>query len=174
MAATSWEVIALYKQVIGIGTLREHITAVNSKINKEQSLFLSVDTSFFRTNEVIFTFLPRHETEARNFVTQMVPFFYHKLKSEKITQIFQPEALERAKETIWDAENEEIVTLSDLYLDTSTEVKDDFDILEVIGIEETVKNRNPADIKKSRKIICGRRTYFSGITFYYQERSRRK
>jgi hypothetical protein len=51
MSVTSWEVIALDKDVVGLGTLRRQIMAINSKIGQNESLFLSVNTSFFRGNE---------------------------------------------------------------------------------------------------------------------------
>jgi hypothetical protein len=165
MAATSWEVIALDKEVVGMGTLRQAVMAINSKLKKDESLFLSVDTSFFRNNEVIFTFLPRHEMEAREFVSNMVPYFYHKFKNVKLQSIFQPEALERASETIWNADTEEIVTLSDLYLDSSDNIKDNFDMLEVMGIDEAVIQHLPQDIERVERLFVGEDSTSVGSIF---------
>jgi hypothetical protein len=141
---------------------------INSKIRPNESLFLSVDTSFFRNNEVIFTYLPRHETEARDFVANLVPYFYHKLKSNKIHEIFQPEALERAQETVWDEENEEIMTPSDLYLEKSNEINDDFDLLEIIGIENTVQKSSALDIDRVERLFVGEENTSVGSLFTQQ------
>jgi hypothetical protein len=56
MSAISWEILALDKELNGIGSLREQLMAIKSKIRTNEKIFLSVDTSFFRSNEVIFTF----------------------------------------------------------------------------------------------------------------------
>jgi hypothetical protein len=155
MSATSWEVLALDKEVEGIGTLREEIMAKKSKIRKDEPIFLSVDTTFFRGNEVIFTFLPRHETEARAFVTNMVPYFLHKFKNVKIHAIFQEQVLERAKQTIWNADTKEVVTQSDLYLENSGEINDNFDMLEVLGIKEDATPVVLNDVGRVERLFSG-------------------
>jgi hypothetical protein len=155
MSATSWEVLALDKETVGIGTLRQEIMTIKSKQKKDEPLFLSVDTSFFRTNEVIFTYLPRHETEARAFVTNMVPYFLHKFKNVKLHTIFQAEAIERAQNIIWNADTEEIVTQSDLYLENSGDVNDNFDLIEVLGIEEVSKPVQVDEIGRVERLFSG-------------------
>jgi hypothetical protein len=126
--------------------------------------FLSVDTSFFRSNEVIFTFLPRHEMEAREFVSNLVPYYFHKNKNVKLHQIFHPEALERASETLSNEETEEVVTSIDLYLDSSDNIKDDFDMLEVMGIE-TVKQNTTVETERVQRLFAGEEATSVGSLF---------
>jgi hypothetical protein len=123
MSATSWEILHLDKQVETFGTLRKIIMEVRCKQKEDEPLFLSVDTSFFRSNEDIFSFLPRNEAEARTFVSHIVAYFLHKHKEEELRNIFQSEALHRAKQSIWDADKNEIISSSDLYLDQSGEFR---------------------------------------------------
>jgi hypothetical protein len=60
LVATSCEILHLDKEIEGFGTLRKNIMEISCKNKIEESLFLSVDTSFFRSNEVLFHFY--HET----------------------------------------------------------------------------------------------------------------
>jgi hypothetical protein len=78
MSATSWEITQLDAHVNGFGTLRKNLMKVMSKVNPKDPLFLSIDTLFFRSNEVIFSFLPRNESEARMFVSKVVTYTQHK------------------------------------------------------------------------------------------------
>jgi hypothetical protein len=71
--------------------------SIKAKSNKNEYLFLSVDVSFFRSNEVCFSFLTRHEQDVRTFVTNIVPYFRHKHHIDQIKDIFYQEALEQKK-----------------------------------------------------------------------------
>jgi hypothetical protein len=124
---------------------------------KGESLFLSVDTSFFRSNEVVFSFLPRNEAEARTFVSQIVAYFIHKFDADNLRQIFQPEAIQRAKQSIWDADKNEIISPSDLYLDQSGDIIDDFDILEVMGTNcvDTTNQTSTTEIDRVERLFTG-------------------
>jgi hypothetical protein len=155
MAATSWEIIALDVESYGVGTLRKQIMAIKSKVNAGNALFLSVDVSFFRGNEVIFSFLPRHETEARAFVSNIVPYFQHKYKTLNMHDFFHPDAIQRANQSIWDADGEEVLTSSDLYLDQSNDGCDDFDMLEIMGIKETVNQQSTGEIERVERLFTG-------------------
>jgi hypothetical protein len=136
MNATSWEILTLDTRRDTFGTLRSRIMEVCSRERPDSKLFLSVDTSFFRSNEVIFTFLPRHETEARAFVTNIVPFFLHKFNEETIKEFFHVEAISRAKGLIWNAETREIESSDDAYLNNSGDGIDDFDFMDALGIAD--------------------------------------
>jgi hypothetical protein len=126
---------------------------LKSKSNSEEFLFLSVDVSFFRSNEVIFSFLPRHEQDARTFVANIVPYFRHKYQIEQIKDIFYHEAIARADQSVWNADTEEVVSPSDLYIDQSGEIMDDFDFLGVIGGEDTNHNSpNELEIKEISRV----------------------
>jgi hypothetical protein len=141
MSATSWEILQLDTNIKEFGTLRKNLMSIMSKQKPTEPLFLSVDTSFFRSNEVLFTFLPRHENEARMFVANIVPFFLHNYNLDILKDIFQREALIRASQTTWNAELQEVASPSDLYLEQSGDIQDNFDILEVLGID-LVSNNN--------------------------------
>jgi hypothetical protein len=142
MNATSWEILTLDTRRDTFGTLRSQIMEVCSRDRSDSKLFLSVDTSFFRSNEIIFTFLPRHETEARAFVTNIVSFFLHKFNEETIKEFFHSEAIVRAKGLIWNAETREIESSDDAYLNNSGDGIDDFDFMEAMGIDGNPTNNN--------------------------------
>jgi hypothetical protein len=146
MTATSWEIMLLDTIRPNFGTLRKQLMAMKSKINQEEYLFLSVDVSFFRANEVLFSFLPRHEQEARNFVANIVPYFLHKFGIDTIKDVFYHEALVRAEQSVWNADTEEVVTSADLYLDQSGDILDDFDFLDAIGGGTVLPTTQPHDI----------------------------
>jgi hypothetical protein len=133
MTATSWEIMLLDTIVKDFGTLRKQVMEIKSKTNQDEFLFLSVDVSFFRSNEVLFSFLPRHEQEARSFVANIVPYFRHKYSIDQIKDVFHQDAIERAEQSIWNADTEEVVSPADLYIDQSGEEMDDFDLLDAIG-----------------------------------------
>jgi hypothetical protein len=138
------------KEFPRFGTLRKNIMEVTCKTKKEEPLFLSVDTSFFRSNEVLFSFLPRNEPEARNFVAQMVSYFRHKYNADGLRNIFQHEALTRASHSIWDADKQEVISPADLYLEQSGEIQDDFDLLEVMGVHNDNRAINSSTIEIDR------------------------
>jgi hypothetical protein len=159
MTATSWEILHLNISVKKFGTLRKNIMEISCKKKQEESLFLSVDTSFFRSNEVIFSFIPRNEAEARSFVSNIVTYYIQKYNEEQLRNIFQPEAIQRARQTIWDADKHEVISAADLYLDQSGEINDDFDILEIMGTayEQTAippSNNNP-EIDRVERLFMG-------------------
>jgi hypothetical protein len=63
--------------------------------------------------------------------------------------------LERALQTLWNEENGEVITQADRYLDTSNAIKDDFDILEVLGIEETIQQNTSHEINRVKRLFVG-------------------
>ena len=139
MNATSWEILTLDTNRDIFGTLRSRIMEVRSRDRPDDKLFLSVDTSYFRTNEVIFTFLPRNETEARGFVTNIVPFFLHSFSEDIIAHFFHSEAIMRAKSVIWNAETREIESSDDAYLNNDGDDLDDFDIVDSMVIADSTQ-----------------------------------
>jgi hypothetical protein len=140
-----------------------------SKQRPAEPLFLSVDTSFFRSNEVIFSFLPRHEAEARMFVSNVVPYFKHMVDEEILRHVFQQEALDRASQSIWNADLKEVISSSDLYLEQSGEIEDDFDILQVMGIEkvqqQNLQNHSFREGERIEKLFLGEDDTSAGTLF---------
>jgi hypothetical protein len=130
MNATSWEILTLDTNRDSFGTLRSRIMEVRSRDRPNDKLFLSVDTSYFRSNEAIFTFLPRNETEARAFVTNIVPFFLHSHAEDILAHFFHSEAIMRAKSVNWNAETRELESEDDVYLSNGRDDIDDFDLFE--------------------------------------------
>jgi hypothetical protein len=137
MSAINWKILSLNEEFPQFGTLRQNVMGVNSKYKQNEPLFLSVDTSFFWRNEVIFTLLPRHEAEARAFATKIVPYYQHKIDIQLLIDLFHTDALKRAKQTGWDAEKEEVISPSDTYIGKSGDIQDDFDMLETMGSIQT-------------------------------------
>jgi hypothetical protein len=171
MNATSWEITLLDGEIAGFGTLRKNIMMINSKERINEGLFLSVDQSYFRSNEIIFTFLPRHETEARAFVANIVPYFQHKYNSSFIKDIFHQEALQRAGQSIWNADTQEIVSPADIYLEQSGDICDTFDMLEVMGIEPnnnnttTIQATEGTEIQRVERLFVGEDSASIGTLF---------
>ena len=98
-----------------------------------------MDTSFFRSNEVIFTFLPKNESEARLFVSNIVPYFHHQNDEAIIKQLFHEEAITRASNSIWNADTNEVVSTVDMYVEESSGICDNFDLPEALGHLTPVK-----------------------------------
>jgi hypothetical protein len=172
MVATSWEITLLDYDKEGFGTLRKKIMSLNSKEKKGEPLFLSVDTSFFRSNEIIFSFLPRNEQEARSFVANLVPFYYHQYEESLLQDIFEKEALTRAKETKWNSDTLEVISPSDFYLDESGDVVDDYDMLESMGVVDNLQtvqtNSTIGDdnaLHKVQRLFAGEETDSIGSLF---------
>ena len=159
MSSTNWEILTIDKEVKGFGSLRKAIMKIPTKTNENESLFVSADTSYFRSNEVIFTFLPKHESEARLFVANLVSYFHHKLDNNVLKQLFHQEALVRAENSIWDPENNEIITSTDLYIDQSGDICDNFDLLDNMGIiqghSEIDTNNTDPEIHKVQRLFSG-------------------
>ncbi len=145
MNATSWEILTIDTNRATFGTLRSRIMEISPRDRPNDKLFLSVDTSYFRSNEVIFTFLPRNETEAREFVTNIVPFFLHSYDENTLATFFHSEAIMRAKSINWNMETREIESADDAYLNNGREDIDDFDNFEPMGAAEAsgTTNYNP-------------------------------
>jgi hypothetical protein len=150
MSATSWEILQLDTNIKDFGTLRKNLMSITSKQKPSKHLFRSVYTSFFRSNEVLFTFLPRHENEARMFVANIVPYFMHNHNLDTLKDIFQREALIQESQTTWNAELQEVTSPSDIYLEQSGDIQDNFDILEVMGVD-LVSNNNTTGIEANEE-----------------------
>ena len=123
--ATSWEITVLDQKKDNCESLRKLIMGVESKKHVGKHLFLSVDVSYFRSNEVLFSFLPRHEYEAREFITNLVPFIINTVPGETVKSYFHPEAVDRAMNCFWDNEKQEVVTIFDKYME-DFEILDDY------------------------------------------------
>jgi hypothetical protein len=133
LSATSWEIVVLDQKKEPYDSLRKLIMGVESKRLIGEHLFLSVDVSYFRSNEVLFSFLPRHEHEARDFVANLVPFMINTYPGEAVKSFFHPEAIDRAQNSFWDSDKQEVVTIFDKYME-------DFEILDDYAEDFIVKD----------------------------------
>jgi hypothetical protein len=129
MTTSNWEIMNLDKKIDGFGTLRKALMKISTKDNENEPLFISADTSFFRSNEVLFTFFPQHENEARLFVANIVPYFHHQLDIKTLELLFHQEAITRAASSIWDPHTNEVLSPTDMYVEKSAEDDDDFEFL---------------------------------------------
>ena len=131
---------------------------VKSNDNDKEFLFLSIDVSFFRKQEVIFSFLPRHENEARSFVTNIIPYIRHKYPDDDIQNIFLKEAIDRNKDSIWNSDTQEIVSSADIYLEQSSNIIENFNMIEALGIVIDDQNRplpTTQAHEKAQKLFLG-------------------
>jgi hypothetical protein len=136
MMTRTWEINDLNSKQIDEYSLKKVLMEVKSNENQNEYLFLSIDISFFRKQEVLFTFLPRHENEARGFVTNIIPYIRHRFPNHNISNMFVQEAIERNKDSIWNADTQEIVSSADIYLDQSSNIVEHFNMIEALGILE--------------------------------------
>ena len=134
MMTRTWEIQSLDAELQDHTSLKKTLMEVKSIENDKEYLFLSIDISFFRKQETIFTFLPIHENEARSFVTNIIPFIRHKFPSANIEKVFLQEAIERNKDSIWNADTQEIVSQADIYLEQSSNIIENFNMIEALGI----------------------------------------
>jgi hypothetical protein len=175
MTATSWEIMLLDTNIKDFGTLRKQVMEIRSKSNQAEHLFLSVDVSFFRSNEVIFSFLPRHEHDARSFVANIVPYFRHKYPIEQIKDVFYHEAIARAEQSVWNADTEEVVSPADLYIDQSREILDDFDLMDAIVGGTTnarlIADHDTREITRVERLFTGEDSTSVGTLFTHENPS---
>ena len=139
MMARNWEIDQLDLQN-DTSNLRTILMNTKSTRVDNEFLFISVDVSFFRKQEVLFSFLPRHEQEARTFVTNLVPFIKYKHPTVPIQKIFLQEAIDRNHSSVWNCDTHEILSAADLYLEQSCDGNEQFNMLEIMGIDEQVTN----------------------------------
>jgi hypothetical protein len=123
--ALCWDIALLDVQVGTLPTLRQLLLDVKSRTgDQSNNLFLSVDTSYNRQELVLVSFLPFMETEVRAFISNMVPIMIHKYKDTRIKEYFIESAVERAKDSEWDEEKQELITKDDKYWDNFDEADD--------------------------------------------------
>jgi hypothetical protein len=134
MMTRTWEILNLEGTIYPQTSLKKILMEVKSNENDNEYLFLSIDVSFFRKQEVIFSFLPSRENEARSFVTNIIPYIRHKYPNDDIQQIFLKEAIDRNKDSIWNADTQEIVSSADIYLEQSSNIVENFNMIEALGI----------------------------------------
>ena len=140
---------------------------IKSIDNDTDYLFLSIDVSYFRKQEVLFTFLQRNENEARTFITNLIPFIRHKFPDIDMENTFLPEAIERHRDSIWNAETQEILSPEDLYLDQTADMNDHFNMIEALGMEIT--NQKPQyqtkEHERVQRLITGDENTSVGTLF---------
>lgn len=123
--ALCWDIALLDVRVGTLPTLRSLLLDVKSRSgDQSNNLFLSVDTSYNRQELVLVSFLPIMEAEVRAFISNMVPIMMHKFKDTRIQEYFIESAVERAKDSEWDEEKQELVTKDDKYWDNFDEADD--------------------------------------------------
>jgi hypothetical protein len=96
------------------------------------------------------TFLPQHETEARGFVTNIIPYIRHKYPEYQIEHIFLKEAIERNRDSIWNADTNEIVSSADIYLEQSSNVIENFNMIEALGVITTEQKQIPTTEEREK------------------------
>ena len=157
MMTRTWEIQDLdgiqHNQI----SLRKLLMEAKSIEFPSEYLFLSVDISYFRKHEVNFTFLPRHETEARGFVTNIIPYTRHKYPDYQIEKVFLQEAIDRNKDSIWNADTNEIVSSADIYLEQSSNIIENFNMIEALGILSTDPKHYPTtkEHEKVQQLFLG-------------------
>ena len=164
LVATSWEILTLDQAKGPYSSLRKILMGIESKRLKGEHLFLSVDVSYFRRNEVLFSFLPRHENEARDFVAQLVPYILNTHAADEAKSFFYPDAVERALVCEWDSGQQQVVSFIDKYMD-EFEILDDYgdDIPQqhTVTMDLTaIKNTTPQNqaMAKVERLITGEET----------------
>jgi hypothetical protein len=93
-------------------------------------------------------------------VANLVSYFHHTLEPSILKQLFHQEALARAEQSIWDPTNHEIITSTDLYIDQSGDICDNFDLLESIGaVQQEYQTTTPSgralEIHKVQRLFTG-------------------
>lgn len=131
--ALCWDIGMLDAPVGDLPSLRSLLMEIKSgEGDGSHNLFLSVDTSYNRQELVLVTFIQRFEAEARAFISNMVPIMMHKYKGTRINEYFIESAVERALDSEWDEEKQELISKDDKYWDTFDELED----LDRFGLEK--------------------------------------
>lgn len=128
--AKSWEINVLDDAKEGQRSLRELLMGVYSLLEKTQPLFISVDTAFNQQDLVLFTYLPRFETEVRGFLGIMVPYMLNR-HGKEISSYFSVESVARAEEVEYNEITHELITKDDKYVNAL----DDDDDMSYFGVE---------------------------------------
>jgi hypothetical protein len=142
---------------------------IRSCKNETEYIFLSVDESFFRKNEFIFTFLPRHEQEARTFVANLIPYIRHKHPKVCLSTVFVQEALSRNESNIWNADTQEILSSSDLYIDQNMESLEEFNMLDNIEQNNYVIHTLTPNNERVQRLFSGDEATSVGSLFTTHE-----
>ena len=83
-------------------SFRQIMLAISSQVFPGTPLFHSIDKKWRTENEVIFTFLPENDADARNVVAGLIPFL-NSTANPWYLQMFTPAAKITHAETKWDA-----------------------------------------------------------------------
>jgi hypothetical protein len=153
-SARTWEIVSLDTNIAEQPTLRTLLMKLKTK-DGQFNLFLSVDTAYKKSDLVIFTFLPRHEDEARTFITTLVPYMINKFKNFFMTEYFTQEACERANESEWDPIQEQVITKDDKYIDNLFDDNDDLEMFGVKDHDQENKNTQKSSFRRIEKIYLG-------------------
>lgn len=113
----SGDILNLDAPTGGLPTLRSLIMSERIK-DGSCPIFLSVDYAYKRDDLVVCSFLPKHEGEAREFVTNIAAHMILKYKSNPaIYEYFTPDSYDMIEDVEWDADNQRIITSDEKYLD---------------------------------------------------------
>jgi hypothetical protein len=123
----SWEITTLDKSRADLPTLREMIMSMTSTHYPQTPLFLSIDQAWNNPGVHVLAFMPRMEAEARHAVTTLLPFLKHKYKNDNVELYFSQSAKQRAIDTMWDEDLQQVVTTDELFFDKvhATAMEDD-------------------------------------------------
>jgi hypothetical protein len=150
--ARSWEISLLDTKLDDIPPLRSLLMDV--KTNEGTSrLFLSVDNLYKRNDIVVFSYLPRHEEEARSFISTLVPYMINKYSNTRISEFFTVEACERAQECEWDDKANQVISKDDRYVDQLFDDNLDFEDFGEDNEESTTNYTN--SVKRIENVFLG-------------------
>ena len=106
-------------------SLRSILMCTMSKEYCDQPLFVSVDNDFKNENQVNFSFIPKVQQEARQFIANMVPILLNSAAGPHIELFFHTEAVLRGKQCLWDVTTQSVMNSDEAYLQSFQDFDDD-------------------------------------------------
>ena len=121
-------------------SFRQVMLAIPSQVFPGTPLFHSIDKKWRSENEVIFTFLPENDADARNVVAGLIPFL-NSTADPWYLQMFTPAAKITHAESKWDAETRQVFSV------------DEFEVEEFLADDDEYnKSDEPTAEKSARKV----------------------
>ena len=150
---SSWEIKELDFENQDDYTLRDYIMALPHPVDKEKSMFHSVDHLRFNRSQVVFTCMPSVEAEARNMVACLITHLNHHY-GDAVNEFFTKEAQLRAAGSYWDPIEECVRNEDDAHVASLAEVDKDYDLPPVkkqsTQLEQTIPARpEPTSLQRN-------------------------
>ncbi len=121
-------------------SFRQIMLAIPSQVFPGTPLFHSIDKKWRTENEVIFTFLPENDADARNVVAGLIPFL-NSTADPWYLQMFTPAAKITHTESKWDAETHQVFSV------------DEFEVEEFLADDDEYnKSGEPTAEKSARRV----------------------